>query len=223
MSKSTQIIRSLYFYVVSIVALFMLVFSCVDLVNIGLKTWVFKNADPSYGICIPGSIGTYNGPMIPASADPNAKTAPTGPTQAECDLQNKQNQEWMRGVNEIIERHNREENDRLMRELLDGLRKERPLVKWVRGGGARDSVPKQVIMEELECVKQEEHHCGANPCPAMRDIQVVLDAIARGLPVKGRVVDGKLHVLIGTTKKEKVDKIISDQLWEADNHLSNSR
>jgi hypothetical protein len=93
MSKSTQIIRSLYFYAVSIVALFMLVFSCVDLVNIGLKTWVFKNADPSYSLCVPGSVGTYNGTMIPASADQNAKTAPTGPTQAECDLQNKQNQD----------------------------------------------------------------------------------------------------------------------------------
>ena len=55
MSKATQTIRSIYFYAVSIIALFMLVFSAVDLINIGLKTWVFKNADPSYGRCIPGS------------------------------------------------------------------------------------------------------------------------------------------------------------------------
>ena len=93
MSKATQTIRSIYFYAVSIIALFMLVFSAVDLINIGLKTWVFKNADPSYGICIPGNAGTYNGPMIPSSTDPNVKIAPTGPTQAECDLQNKQNEE----------------------------------------------------------------------------------------------------------------------------------
>jgi len=93
MSKATQTIRSIYFYAVSIIALFMLVFSAVDLINIGLKTWVFKNADPSYSVCIPGNSGTYNGPMIPASTDPNIKTQPTGPTQAECDLQNKQNQE----------------------------------------------------------------------------------------------------------------------------------
>jgi len=93
MSKATQTIRSIYFYAVSIIALFMLVFSAVDLINIGLKTWVFKNADPSYSICIPGNAGTYNGPMIPAPADPNIKTQPTGPTQAECDVQNKQNQE----------------------------------------------------------------------------------------------------------------------------------
>jgi hypothetical protein len=93
MSKSTQTIRSIYFYAVSIIALFMLVFSAVDLINIGLKTWVFKNADPSYSICIPGNAGTYNGPMIPASTDPNVKTAPIGPTQAQCDVQNQQNEE----------------------------------------------------------------------------------------------------------------------------------
>ena len=93
MSKSTQTIRSIYFYAVSIIALFMLVFSAVDLINTGLKTWVFKNADPSYSFCIPGNAGTYNGPMIPASTDPNANILPTGPTQAQCDLQNKQNRE----------------------------------------------------------------------------------------------------------------------------------
>ena len=87
MSKATPIIRALYFYAVSIIALFMLVFSCVDLVNLGLKTWVFKNADPSYSVCIPGNAGTYNGPMIPATG---VKPA-VGPTQAQCDLQNKQN------------------------------------------------------------------------------------------------------------------------------------
>ena len=93
MSKATQTIRSIYFYAVSIIALFMLVFSAVDLINIGLKTWVFKNADPSYSICIPGNAGTYNGPMIPAPTDLNVKTAPIGPTQAQCDVQNQQNEE----------------------------------------------------------------------------------------------------------------------------------
>lgn len=93
MSKATQTIRSIYFYAVSIIALFMLVFSAVDLVNLGLKTWVFKSADPSYNFCIPGNAGTYNGPMIPTSTDAKVKTLPTGPTQAECDIQNKQNEE----------------------------------------------------------------------------------------------------------------------------------
>jgi hypothetical protein len=93
MSKATQVIRSIYFYAVSIIALFMLVFSAVDLVNLGLKTWAFKNADPSYNVCVPGNAGTYNGPMIPASTDPNVKTPPAGPTQAQCDLQNNQNRD----------------------------------------------------------------------------------------------------------------------------------
>ncbi len=93
MSKATQVIRSIYFYAVSIIALFMLVFSAVDLVNLGLKTWVFKNADPMYSRCIPGSWNTYNGIAAPASTDPNAKTAPAGPTQEQCDIQDKQNQE----------------------------------------------------------------------------------------------------------------------------------
>ena len=93
MSKATQTIRSIYFYAVSIIALFMIVFSAVDLVNLGLKTWVFKYADPAYSFCVPGNVGTYNGPMIPAPTDPNAKTQPTGPTQAQCDTQNQQNEE----------------------------------------------------------------------------------------------------------------------------------
>jgi hypothetical protein len=82
------VIRSIYFYAVSIIALFMLVFSAVDLVNLGLKTWIFKNAEPMYSRCVPGSYGPIG--KMPSSIDENA---PTGPTQAECDLQNKQNEE----------------------------------------------------------------------------------------------------------------------------------
>lgn len=88
MSKATPIIRSIYFYAVSIIALFMLVFSAVDLINLGLKTWVFTNADPMYSRCIPGSNSLY---AVPAA--PTDKTVPTGPTQEQCDLQNKQNEE----------------------------------------------------------------------------------------------------------------------------------
>lgn len=91
MPKATQIIRSIYFYAVSIIALFMLVFSAVDLVNLGLKTWVFKNADPMYSRCIPGSNGMYGGAK-PIPAGTGVETT-VGPTQAECDLQDKQNQE----------------------------------------------------------------------------------------------------------------------------------
>lgn len=44
MSKS-QIIKTVYFYLVSLIALMMVVFSTADLVNLGLKTWVFPKAD----------------------------------------------------------------------------------------------------------------------------------------------------------------------------------
>lgn len=87
-----SIIRSIYFYTVSIIALFMLVFSCVDLVNLGLKTWVFKNAEPMYSRCIPGSDGASNIPPR-APGDNSLNLYAAGPTQAQCDLQNKQNDE----------------------------------------------------------------------------------------------------------------------------------
>ncbi len=91
MSKATQVIRSIYFYAVSIIALFMLVFSAVDLINLGLKTWVFKNADPMYSRCIPGSASAYSAPV----AAPEGKSVDpyVGPTQAQCDIQNKQSEE----------------------------------------------------------------------------------------------------------------------------------
>ena len=44
MSKS-QIIKTVYFYLVSLIALMMVVFSTADLINLGLKTWVFPKAD----------------------------------------------------------------------------------------------------------------------------------------------------------------------------------
>lgn len=43
-SKSGTI-KTLYFYAVSLISLMMIVFSTADLVNIGLKTWIFKKAD----------------------------------------------------------------------------------------------------------------------------------------------------------------------------------
>lgn len=40
-----QIIKTVYFYLVSLIALMMVVFSTADLVNLGLKTWAFPKAD----------------------------------------------------------------------------------------------------------------------------------------------------------------------------------
>ena len=89
MPKSS-IIRSIYFYAVSIISLFMIVFSVSSLINLGLKTWVFTQVDrpaqcvPGVGTVYPGS---YAAPIAPDKI--GTVNAPTGPTQAECDRQNK--------------------------------------------------------------------------------------------------------------------------------------
>ncbi|MFA6161075.1 MAG: hypothetical protein WC766_02730 [Patescibacteria group bacterium] len=44
LNKST-LIKTIYFYLVSLIALMMVVFSIADLFNIALKTWVFTKAD----------------------------------------------------------------------------------------------------------------------------------------------------------------------------------
>ena len=65
MSKPS-IIRSLYFYIISIIGLMMIVFSTADLINLGLKTWVFPKADRYYSSCdnmlYPSSYGTAVSP-----------------------------------------------------------------------------------------------------------------------------------------------------------------
>jgi hypothetical protein len=38
-------IRTIYFYLIALITLMMIVFATVDLANLGLSTWVFKNAD----------------------------------------------------------------------------------------------------------------------------------------------------------------------------------
>lgn len=43
--QTKNIIRNIYLYLVSAVSLFMIVFSFVSLVNLGLRTWIFPMAD----------------------------------------------------------------------------------------------------------------------------------------------------------------------------------
>ncbi len=90
-NMKNNIIRSIYFYAVSIVALFMLVFSGVDLINTALKQWVFTGADPNYNYCMP---------VAPAKM-PSSVNIPAGPTQEDCDRQNEQNRQ-----NTISQRQN---------------------------------------------------------------------------------------------------------------------
>ncbi len=60
------LIKTLYLYLVSFVALMMMVVSAVDLLNILLKTYIFTKADnysyyPAASICTPGATTTYDG------------------------------------------------------------------------------------------------------------------------------------------------------------------
>ncbi len=79
-----RVIKSLYFYLVSFVALMMVVFSTADTINIALKTWVFTAADKDM----------YNYPRavcevpVPAPTDPKAVPAPT---KADCEKNNEEN------------------------------------------------------------------------------------------------------------------------------------
>ncbi len=60
----TQIIKIIYFYMVSLIALMMVVFSTADLINLGLKTWVFPKASLNEWREPPCSIMITKDPMI---------------------------------------------------------------------------------------------------------------------------------------------------------------
>lgn len=48
MSNKALLIRNIYLYLVSATTLFMITFAVVNLINIGLRTWIFPKADQSY-------------------------------------------------------------------------------------------------------------------------------------------------------------------------------
>ena len=79
-------IKSLYFYLVSFVALMMIAFSTADLINMALKTWIFTKADDYFIYSGRMNCAAMPAPMV----DPKA-TAPT-PTKeqviADCEKQN---------------------------------------------------------------------------------------------------------------------------------------
>ena len=85
-----NIIRQIYLYAVSIISLFLLVFSAGQIVNIGLKTWVFPKADPNYNQRCDDSGNIYYGggpaPMatkpIDANGQPVAVKEPTAEEKA---------------------------------------------------------------------------------------------------------------------------------------------
>jgi hypothetical protein len=82
-------IRNIYFYLVALIALMMIVWSTADLINLGLTTWVFKNAD---------KVDDWAPPVAPYIA-PEQKTAETAERCADkCDLtadEKQQIQNWL--------------------------------------------------------------------------------------------------------------------------------
>ena len=88
-NQSTQprkTIKSIYFYLVSFVALMMVVFSTADMINIALKTWVFTAADKD----------VYYGAPCAAPASmmlPDGKTPVADPAiyRIDCEKQNEAN------------------------------------------------------------------------------------------------------------------------------------
>lgn len=84
-SKST-IIKSLYFYVVSFVALMMIVWSGADMINIALKTWVFTKADDYMYYDGRAACATLPAPV----PDPKSTTPVVSKEQMikDCEMQN---------------------------------------------------------------------------------------------------------------------------------------
>lgn len=84
-SPRSKTIKSIYFYLVSFVALMMVVFSTADIINIALKTWVFTAADKDM-YSYPKAVCNIPAPVTP----PDAKSAPVF-SQADCEKQNDDN------------------------------------------------------------------------------------------------------------------------------------
>ncbi len=83
-NQPRKTIKSIYFYLVSFVALMMVVFSTADVINIALKTWVFTAADKDM---------YYNAPCVaPMTTEPGAKPViDPNTSRLECEKQNELN------------------------------------------------------------------------------------------------------------------------------------
>lgn len=88
-AQPKKTIKSLYFYLVSFVALMMVVFSSADLINIALKIWIFTKADDfMFG-------GRVACETLPAPVpDPKATNTPSKEQVIkDCEAQNKISEE----------------------------------------------------------------------------------------------------------------------------------
>jgi hypothetical protein len=81
-------IKSLYFYLVSFVALMMVVWSVADMVNIALKTWIFTKADNYMYGRVPCAVTPFYDDKGMAVTD----TAVKAQKLADCEKQDELNQ-----------------------------------------------------------------------------------------------------------------------------------
>jgi len=81
--NKSSIIKNIYFYTVSLIALMMIAFSVADLVNLGLKTWVFTKADDANYYIQPCPV-----PPMPPGTD-----APNVDYMKNCEANNRQQKE----------------------------------------------------------------------------------------------------------------------------------
>lgn len=87
--QTKNVIRNIYLYLVSAVSLFMIVFSVVSLINLGMRTWIFPKADDNMYYARP--VQEY------CTFDREGKqTCPSAEERAKLEAQDKQRQEESR-------------------------------------------------------------------------------------------------------------------------------
>ncbi|HSR88802.1 MAG TPA: hypothetical protein VLK22_00175 [Candidatus Udaeobacter sp.] len=88
-ASTGKTIKNLYFYLVSFVALMILVFSTSDIINIALKTWVFTQADKNIYYSIPMVCADLTTTTVAVRPGPD-NTITTMPKE-QCEKQNEIN------------------------------------------------------------------------------------------------------------------------------------
>lgn len=82
--QRTGMLKKVYLYLVSLIALVMLIVACVSLINLGLRAWVFKQAD--------NTTYNYSCPMVPATPTNSANSTSDSSTNVGCDTATQQQQ-----------------------------------------------------------------------------------------------------------------------------------
>jgi|GEM_PF-438049 len=86
-NPKATVIKTVYFYLVSLISLFIIVFGAIDLINIGLRTWVFPKADKN-PYSYPCASGIY----------PTAEKTPNADLQRQSCLEDQKRQDETQAV-----------------------------------------------------------------------------------------------------------------------------